>query len=136
MTRFKIRQRVKTRVESSRLNWRNPVTSGLDVAGNSSDILYKLGQALDIGISTGGCLFSGNNFGNNVANTVEDYACADYKCLTLDCIATTCDSCAFACSAFLPKNSITGCLYAGFSGASQASKTIRNRCKQAGGFCK
>jgi len=94
--------------------------------------LYKLGQALDIGLSTGGCLFSGNNF----ANAVEDYAYADYKCLTLDCIATTCNTCAFACSALLPKNNVTGCLYAGLSGISQASKTVRTHCKEAGGFCK
>ena len=75
MTKFKRRQRLKNHLESTRLkSWlpRNIHTSGMDVAGNSSDRLQKLGQVLDIGISTGGCLFSGKNFGNNFANAVED----------------------------------------------------------------
>lgn len=139
MTKFKFRQRLKNRLESTRLkSWlpRNPYSSGMDIAGNSSDIIQKLGQLSDILLSTGGCYYSGNNVGHGVANAVEDYACADYKCLALDLIATTCDTCAFGCSAFLPKNNITGGLYATFIGVSKASTTIRTRCKQAGGFCK
>ena len=134
MTRFKIRQRLKNRLESTRLNWwRNLYTSGMDIAGNSSDILYKLGQALDITLTTGGCIFSGQSMGTDIANAVEDYTCQDYKCLTLDCFAATCDAAAFGFS-LLPKNNVTGCFFAGFSGASKGARTIRDRCKEAGGL--
>lgn len=74
MTRFKIKQRLKNRLESTRLNWwRNPYTSGMDIAGNSSDILYKLGQALDITLTKDGCIFSGQS--TDIVNAIEDYTC-------------------------------------------------------------
>ena len=107
MSRFKIRKRLnKTRLKAfEKADW---------VVGNSSALMQKIGQFLDI------------------ANALEDYACNDYKCLTLDCIASCCDLGATGI-AFLPKNNITGAAFAGCTAASKFSRTLRNKCKEING---
>ena len=122
MTRFKIRQRLsKTRLKAfEKAGW---------VAGNSSALMQKIGQFLDIGATTAGSAYSAGTAAIDIANAVEDYACSDYKCLTLDCVASCCDFGATAI-AFLPKNNITGAAFAACTATSKFSRTLRNKCKQ------
>ena len=125
MSRFKIRKRLnKTRLKAfEKADW---------VVGNSSALMQKIGQFLDIGSTTAGSVYSARTAAVDIANALEDYACNDYKCLTLDCIASCCDLGATGI-AFLPKNNITGAAFAGCTAASKFSRTLRNKCKEING---
>jgi hypothetical protein len=103
------------------------------VAGNSSALMEKIGQFLDIGVTTGGSVYSARTGALNLANGLEDYACSDYKCLTLDCLACICDAAATGV-AFLPKTNATGAAFAGCTATSKFSRTLRNKCKEMGGL--
>ena len=122
MSRLRIRERLnKTKLKAfEKAAW---------VAGNSSALMEKIGQFLDIGATTAGSAYSARTAAINVANAVEDYACSDYKCLTLDCVASCCDVAAVGL-AFLPKNNVTGAAFAGCTATSKFSRTLRNRCKE------
>ena len=125
MTKFKIRKRLnKTRLKAfEKAGW---------VAGNSSALMEKIGQFLDIGSTTAGSAYSARTAAIDIANAVEDYACSDYKCLTLDCVASCCDLGATGI-AFLPKNNITGAAFAACTATSKFSRTLRNKCKEMEG---
>ena len=125
-SRFKIRKRLNsTKLKAfEKAGW---------VAGNSSALMEKIGQFLDISATTGGSVYSARTAALDVANGIEDYACSDYKCLTLDCIACCCDI-ASTGIAFLPKTNITGAAFAGCTATSKFSRTLRNKCKEAGGL--
>ena len=125
MTQFKIRERLnKTRLKAfEKTGW---------VAGNSSVIMQKIGQFLEIGSTTAGSAYSARTAAIDVANAIEDYACSDYKCFTLDCVASCCDLAATGI-AFLPKNNVTGAAFAGCTATSKFSRTLRNRCKETEG---
>lgn len=103
------------------------------VAGNSSAVIEKIGQFLDIGATTAGSVYSARTAAIDVAHGLEDYTCSDYRCLTLDCIACCCDIASTGIS-FLPKTSITGSVFAGCTATSKFSRTLRNKCKEAGGL--
>jgi hypothetical protein len=125
MGRFRIRERLsKTKLKAfEKASW---------VAGNSSALMEKLGQFLDIGTTTAGSVYSARTAAMDVANALEDYACSDYKCLTLDCVSSCCDLAAVGI-AFLPKNNVTGAAFAGCTATSKFSRTLRNRCKEMEG---
>ena len=125
MTQFKIRKRLnKTKLKAfEKAGW---------VASNSSDLMRKIGQFLDIGSTTAGSAYSARTAAIDVANAFQDYACSDYKCLTLDCVASCCDLAATGI-AFLPKTNVTGAAFAGFTATSKFSRTLRNRCKETEG---
>ena len=125
MTRFKIRERLnKTRLKAfEKAGW---------LAGNSTELIQKIGQFLDIGTTTAGSAYSARTAAIDIGNALEDYACSDYKCFTLDCIASFCDVGATGI-AFLPKNNITGAAFAGCTAASKFSRTLRNKCKEMEG---
>ena len=125
MTRLKFRKRLnKTRLKVfEKAGW---------VAGNSSALMEKLGQFLDIGATTAGSAYSAKTAAIDIAHAVEDYTCSDYKCLTLDCIASVCDFGATGI-AFLPKNNITGAAFAACTATSKFSRTLRNKCKEMEG---
>lgn len=125
-SKFEIRKRLnETRLKAfEKTGW---------VAGNSSSLMEKIGQFLDIGATTGGSVYSARTAAVNVAHGLEDYACNDYKCLTLDCIACCCDV-ASTGIAFLPKTNTTGAVFAGCTAVSKFSRTLRNKCKEAGGL--
>lgn len=126
MRRFKIRHRLsKTKLKVfEKADW---------LAGNSSALIEKIGQFLDIGATTGGSIYSARTAAVDIANGLEDYACSDYKCLTLDCVASCCDIAATGI-AFLPKNNVTGAFFAGCTATSKFSRTLRNACKEKGGL--
>lgn len=98
MSRFKIRKRLnKTRLKAfEKAGW---------VAGNSSALMEKVNQFLDISTITAGSTYSARTAAIDIANAIEDYTCSDYKCLTLDCVA--------------------GC-----TATSKFSRTLRNKCKE------
>jgi hypothetical protein len=125
MSRFQIRKRLnKTKLKAfEKAGW---------VAGNSSGLMQKVVQFLDIGSTTAGSAYSARTAAIDVANALKDYACSDYKCLTLDCVASCCDFAA-AGIAFLPKNNVTGAAFAGCTATSKFSRTLRNRCKEIEG---
>lgn len=102
------------------------------VAGNSSALMEKIGQFLDIGTTTAGSAYSAKTAAIDIANAVEDYTCSDYKCLMLDCVASCCDFAATGI-AFLPKNNITGAAFAGCTATSKFSRTLRNKSKEMEG---
>lgn len=122
MRNFKIQERLnKTRLKAfEKAGW---------VAGNSSTLIEKIGQFLDIVSTTAGSAYSARTAAIDIANAVEDYACSDYKCLTLDCVASCCDLGATGI-AFLPKNNITGAAFAACTATSKFSRTLRNKCKE------
>ena len=128
MTKFKIKNRLKkTRLKAlEKASW---------VAGNSSQLMQKIAQFMDIGMTTSGSVYSAKTAAVDIANAVEDYACSDYKCLTLDCIASCCDLGATGI-AFLPKNNITGAAFAACTATSKFSRTLRNKCKSGLFGCK
>ena len=118
MTRFK--RLNKTRLKAfEKAGW---------VAGNSSALMQKIGQFLDIGSTTAGSAYSARTAAIDVANAIEDYACSDSKCFMLDCVAYCCDLAATGI-AFLPKNNITGSAFAGCTSTSKFSRTLRNKWK-------
>jgi hypothetical protein len=125
-SRFKIRKRLNsTKLKAfEKASW---------VAGNSSALMEKIGQFLDIGATTGGSVYSARTAAFDVANALEDYTCSDYKCLTLDCIACCCDITSTGMS-FFPKTKITGAVFAGCTATSTFSRTLRNKCREAGGL--
>ena len=125
MTKLKFRKRLdKTRLKAfEKVGW---------VAGNSSALMQKISQFLDIGITTAGSAYSARTAAIDIAHAVEDYACTDYKCLTLDCVASCCDLGATGI-AFLPKNNITGTAFAACTATSKFSRTLRNKCKEMEG---
>lgn len=125
MSKFKIRKHFnKTRLKAFE-------KAGF-VAENSSELMQKIGQFLDIGSTTAGSAYSARTAAIDIAHAVEDYACSDYRCLTLDCIATCCDVGATVI-AFLPKNNITGVTFAACTATSKFSRTLRNKCKEMEG---
>jgi hypothetical protein len=103
------------------------------VVGNSSALLEKIGQFMDIGAIIGGSVYSAKTAALNVANGLEDLACRDYKCLTLDCLACFCDVTA-AGVAFLPKTNRTGAVFAGCTATSKFYRTLRGKCKDMSGL--
>lgn len=122
MARFRIRERLnETRLKAfEKVGW---------VAGNSSALMEKICQFIDIGATTAGSTYSARTAAIDIANAVEDYACSDYKCLTLDCVASCCDLGATGI-AFLPKNNVTGVAFAACTATSKFSRTLRNKCKE------
>jgi hypothetical protein len=60
------------------------------IADNSSALMEKIGQFLDIGATTVGSVYIVRTRALDIVNALEDYACSDYKCLTLDCLACFC----------------------------------------------
>lgn len=124
-SRFKIRERFN----STKLKvYKKTVW----VAGNSSVLMEKLTQLIDIGTTTGGSVYSARTAAIDVAHAAEDYACSDYKCLALDCIASGCDLVATGLS-FLPKTKVTVTAFAGCTATSKFSRTLRNKCKEMNG---
>lgn len=123
--RFNIRERLNsTKLKAfEKAGW---------VAGNSSALMEKVTQSLDIGLTTGGAVYSAQTAAVDVAHAAEDYACSDYKCFTLDCIAASCDFAATGIS-FLPKNKVVGFAFAGCTATSKFSRTLRNKCKELEG---
>ena len=121
MSRFKIRKRLnQTKLKAfEKAGW---------VAGNSSALMEKIGQMLDIGSTTAGSVYSARTAAVDVAHALEDYACSDYTCLTLDCVATCCDFAATGI-AFLPKTNTTGAAFACCTAVSKFSRTLRDKCK-------
>ena len=124
-SRFKIRKRLS----STKLKLYQKADWG---AGNSSALMQKLTQFLDIGATTAGSFYSARTAAIDVVHAAEDYACSDYKCFTLDCIAAGCDAAA-ATIAFFPKNNVTGLVFAGCTATSKFSRTLRNKCKELEG---
>ena len=127
MGRFRLR--LRDRLNKTKLKAFDKVSW---VAGNSSDLMQKIGQCIDIGTTTAGSAYSARSAALDVAHALEDYACSDYKCLTLDCIASCCDIAA-AGIAFLPKTNVTGAAFAGCTATSKFSRTLRNKCKEMEG---
>ena len=125
MTKFKIRKRLnKTRLKVyEKVGW---------VTGNSSVLMQKINQFLDIGSTTAGSAYSARTAAIDIGNALKDYACRDYKCLTLYCIASCCDLGATEI-AFLPKNNITGAAFGVCTATSKFSRTLRNKCKEMEG---
>ena len=99
-------------------------------AGNSSVLMQKLAQTVDIAATTGAASISTRNAAVDVAHALEDYACKDYPCMTLDGIAATCDGVAAVVS-FIP-----GCtkIFAITTASSCFCRTLRNKCKEAKGL--
>lgn len=124
-SKFKIRERFNsTKLKTfEKAGW---------VVGNSSALMEKISQFLDIGATTAGSVYSARTAAIDVVHAAEDYACSDYKCLTLDCIATGCDLAATGI-AFLPKNNATGVAFAGCTATAKFSRTLRNKCKELKG---
>lgn len=122
---FKIRERLNTTKLKAfeKAGW---------VAGNSSALMEKIAQFLDISATTAGSVYSARTAAIDVAHAAEDYSCSDYKCLTLDCIAAGCDLAA-AGIAFFPKNNVTGMAFAGCTATSKFSRTLRKKCKEMEG---
>ncbi len=120
-SRFKIRKRFSTKLKVFE-------KTGC-VAGNSSALIEKITQFLDIGATTAGSVYSARTAAIDVSHAAEDYACSDYKCLTLDCIAASCDLAATGIS-FLQKNNVTGIAFASCTATSKFSRTLRNKCKE------
>ena len=122
MIKFRTRKRFnKTRLkEFQKASW---------VAGNSSALMQKISQFLDIGSTTAGSAYSVRIAAIYIANATEDYACSYYKFLTLDCVASCCDLAA-AGVAFLPKNNVTGGAFAACTATSKFSRTLKNKCKE------
>lgn len=125
MKTFRLRKRLnETRLKAfEKAGW---------AIGNSSALMEKIGEFMDIVATTGGSSYSAKTAAIDITNAVEDYACSDYKCLTLDCVASCCDLTATGIS-FLPKNKATGAAFAGCTAASRFSRTIRNKCKEIDG---
>lgn len=125
ISKFKIRKRLnRTKLKVfEKVDW---------VTGNSSALMEKVTQLLDISATTGGSVYSARTAAIDTAHAIEDYVCTDYKCLTLDCIAACSDVIATGL-AFLPKNNVTGLAFAGCTATSQFSRTLRNKCKQMEG---
>lgn len=130
MSRFKIRRRLNNRLNTTKLK---VFENAKYVAGNSSALMEKLGQFLDIGSTVAGSGYSARKAAIDVANAAEDYTCQDYRCFILDCVSTGCDLAATGI-AFLPKTNVTGACYAGCSAGAAFTRTLRNHCKSRGGL--
>ena len=129
MTKSKSRFRIRERLNKTKL--RVFEKAGWTV-GNSSVLMEKLSQLVDLGSTTAGSTYSARTAAIDISNALEDYVCSDYKCLTLDCIASCCDVVATGVS-FLPKNNVTCMTFAGCTATSKFSRTLRNRCKEIEG---
>jgi hypothetical protein len=99
------------------------------VAGNTSQVLEKISDFMDIGATTGGSVYSAQTAAVDLTHAVEDYGCGDYPCMVLDGIALCCDVGATAVS-FLPKNKVSGFAFAGCTATSKFARTVRNKCKK------
>ena len=99
-------------------------------AGNSSVLMQKVAQTVNITATTGAASFSTRNAAIDIAHALKDYACKDYPCMTLDGIAATCDGVAAVVS-FIP-----GCTktFAITTASSCFCRTLRNKCKEAKGL--
>lgn len=102
------------------------------VTGNSSVLMEKVTQLFDVGMTTGGSVYSARTAAIDLAHAAEDYTCSDYKCLTLDCIAVGCDLVATGVS-FLSRNNTTIITFAGYTATSKFSRTLRDKCKEMEG---
>lgn len=124
-TRFRIRKRLQaTKLKAfEKAGW---------VAGNSSALMDKVTQLLDITATTGASTYSARTAAVDAVNAAEDYSCKDYPCFALDCVAAGCDVAATGIS-FLPKTNVTGIAFAGCTATSKFCRTVRNRCKKIKG---
>ena len=125
----KIKKKLKQRLNKTKLQ---AFEKAGWVTGNSSALMQKISQFLDIGATTAGSAYSAKTAAISIGNAVENYACSDYKCLTLDCIASCCDLGATGI-AFLPKNNVNGAAFAACTATSKFSRTLRDKCKQIEG---
>jgi len=70
-TRFKIRKRLSsTKLKAfQKAEW---------VAGNSSALVEKVTQLLDVGMTTGGSVYGARTAAIDLAHAAEDYGCSDF----------------------------------------------------------
>lgn len=142
MSNFKIRQRLKKRVNKTKLNlydrlglgWAQETSGQIVqntawVTGNTTALMESATNTLDIGVTVGCASYSAKAAGTNLVNGIFDYAAGEYGSLCLDCVGFCCDGVATAV-AFLPKNNLTIKTFAGCSAVSKFTRTVRNKYKE------
>lgn len=83
---------------------------------------------MDISSTIGGSTYSARTAVIDTLHDLENYTCNDYKCLTLNCIASCCNLIAIGII-FLPKNKITGSVFAIYTAISKFLRSLKDKCK-------
>ena len=139
MSKFNIRNRLKNRLEKTklydnlyqRLGWVGETTSDLAQntlwsTGNFTEILNKVNTGIEIGGMSLGAGYTARSAGINLCNGVEDLCNEEYACLGLDCVGLCCDAVSTT-MIFLPKNRFTAKVIAGCSATSKFTRTVRDK---------
>jgi len=144
MSKFKLRSRVKNRLNKTKLKvydemgslyeklgWAKETTSELAqntnwLTGNTTELIQKVNTGLEVGGATLGASYTARSAGLNLLNGIEDFCNEDYACLGLDCLGLCCDAVSTS-MVFLPRNRVTNRVLAGCAATSQFSRTVRDK---------
>lgn len=144
MSKFKLRNRLKNRLDKTKLKvyddmsslyeklgWVKENTGELAqntnwLTGNTTELIQKINTGLEVGGATLGASYTARSAGLNLLNGMEDLCNEEYGCLGLDCLGLCCDAISTT-MVFLPRNRVTNKVLAGCAATSQFTRTVRDK---------